>query len=91
MQVVNINNRIIETPRHDIDDTVLFFNHADGSFSYGTILQLQVVKTSQYQSIAYAMQVGDKTLPCVSENLVFDDKAEAKEWIKDISDELEKI
>lgn len=89
MQVNFKQNNKIEIPKHDVNEEVLFFNHVDGTFNYGTITQLQVVKTEQYQTIAYAITLSNNnTLPCVPESLVFNDKDEAENWINDISREL---
>lgn len=89
MQVNFKQNNKIEIPKHDVNEEVLFFDHVNGTFDYGVVSQLQVVKTEQYQTIAYAITLSDgNTLPCVPESLVFDDKDDAKLWISTIDREL---
>ena len=92
MQVSFKQDNKIEIPKHDINEEVLFFNHVNGTFDYGTVSQLQVVKTEQYQTIAYAITLSNcNTLPCVPESLVFNDKNDAKLWIDTISRELKML
>lgn len=92
MQVNFQKNDNIEIPKHDINEDVLFFDHVNGIFDYGIVSQLQVVKTEQYQTVAYAITLSNgNTLPCIPESLVFDDKDNAKLWIKTISRELEML
>ena len=89
MQVNMINyNSIINQPNHDVGDEVLFFNHVDGCFDYGIIVQVQVIKTETYQTIAYAIKLDKVTIPCVSDKLVFKDKDEANDWIDNNKREL---
>ena len=92
MQVSFKQYNKIEIPKHDVNEEVLFFDHVNGTFDYGTVSQLQVVKTEQYQTIAYAITLSnDNTLPCVPESLVFNDKNDAKLWIDTISRELKML
>ncbi len=86
--LVEMSKHTIDQPKHDIGNVVLFFNHVDGWFDYGEVVQLQVIKTNTYQTIAYAIKVGDNTIPCVPDKLVFDDKDDANEWIDRIKTEL---
>ena len=66
MQVSFKQDNKIEIPKHDVNEEVLFFDHVNGIFDYGTVSQLQVVKTEQYQTIAYAITLSNgNTLPCV--------------------------
>ena len=92
MQVSFKQDNKIEIPKHDVNEEVLFFDHVNGTFDYGTVNQLQVVKTEQYQTIAYAITLSNcNTLPCVPESLVFNDKNDAKLWIDTISRELKML
>lgn len=89
MQVNLKTNNIIDIPKHDVGKEVLFFDHVNGTFDYGKVVQLQVVKTEEYQTIAYAIQTQNgNTLPCIPESLTFDDKDTAESWIMDITREL---
>ena len=81
----------IEIPKHDVNEEVLFFDHVNGTFDYGTVSQLQVVKTEQYQTIAYAITLSNGNTLCVPESLVFNDKNDAKLWIDTISRELKML
>lgn len=91
---VNFNNDTegIKIPRYDVGRQVLFFDHVKGIFAIGAVVQLQLVKTEQYQTIAYGIRTfDDVTLPCVPESLVFADEGKAKDWINDISKKLDKL
>lgn len=92
---VNFNNNDtegIKIPRYDVGRQVLFFDHVKGKFANGIIVQFQLVKTEQYQTIAYGIRTYDNNvLPCIPESLVFSDKDKAKDWIKNVSKELDKI
>ncbi len=85
---VNMINTIIEQPKHDVGDNVLFFNHVDGCFNYGTVVQIQVTKTEAYSTVAYGINMDELTIPCVSGNLVFENKDEAEDWINSIKEQL---
>lgn len=91
---VNFNNDTegIKIPRYDVGRQVLFFDHVKGKFAIGVIVQLQLVKTEQYQTIAYGIRTyDDNVLPCIPESLVFSDEDKAKDWIKNVSKELDKL
>lgn len=91
---VNFNNDTegIKIPRYDVGRQVLFFDHVKGKFAIGAIVQLQLVKTEQYQTIAYGIRTyDDNVLPCIPESLVFSDEDKAKDWIKNVSKELDKL
>lgn len=91
---VNFNNDTegIKIPRYDVGRQVLFFDHVKGKFAIGAIVQLQLVKTEQYQTIAYGIRTyDDNVLPCIPESLVFSDEDKAKDWIKNVSKELYKL
>lgn len=82
---ISFKSNIIQTPKHDINEEVIFFNHVDGTIDKGIIIQIGVVKTNDYQTISYAIQLNnDNVLPQVSANLIFNDKDDAKDWIKHI-------
>lgn len=79
----------IKIPRYDVGRQVLFFDHVKGEFAYGVIVQFQLVKTEQYQTIAYGIRTDDdNVLPCVPESLVFTDRDKAKDWIDNVSKQL---
>lgn len=91
---VNFNDDTegIKIPQYDVGRQVLFFDHVKGKFAIGAIVQLQLVKTEQYQTIAYGIRTyDDNVLPCIPESLVFSDEDKAKDWIKNVSKELDKI
>lgn len=92
---VNFNNNDtegIKIPQYDVGRQVLFFNHVKGEFAYGTVVQFQLVKTEQYQTIAYGIRTYDNNvLPCIPESLVFTDRNKAKDWIDKVNKELDKI
>ena len=92
---VNFNNNDtegIKIPQYDVGRQVLFFNHVKGKFANGIIVQFQLVKTEQYQTIAYGIRTYDNNvLPCIPESLVFTDRDKAKDWIDKVNKELDKI
>ena len=95
MQVnFNNNNDVegIKIPKHDVGQRVLFFDHVKGEFAYGEVVQFQLVKTEQYQTIAYGIRTYDNNvLPCIPESLIFTDRNKAKDWINKVNKELDKI
>ena len=95
MQVnFNNNNDVegIKIPQYDVGRQVLFFDHVKGKFANGIIVQFQLVKTEQYQTIAYGIRTYDNNvLPCIPESLIFTDRNKAKDWINKVNKELDKI
>ena len=92
---VNFNNNDtegIKIPQYDVGRQVLFFDHVKGEFAYGIVVQFQLVKTEQYQTIAYGIRTYDNNvLPCIPESLIFTDRNKAKDWINKVNKELDKI
>ena len=92
---VNFNNNDtegIKIPRYDVGRQVLFFDHVKGEFAYGIIVQFQLVKTEQYQTVAYGIKTDDgNTLPCIPESLVFNTTFVARDWIDYVEDKLDKL
>lgn len=92
---VNFNNNDtegIKIPQYDVGRQVLFFDHVKGEFAYGTVVQFQLVKTEQYQTIAYGIKTDDdNVLPCIPESLVFDNDVAARDWFNYVEDKLNKL
>lgn len=93
---VNFNNNDdvegIKIPKHDVGKKVLFFDHVKGEFAYGVIVQFQLVKTEQYQTVAYGIRnTNDNILPCIPESLVFSNNVAAKDWFNYVENELNKL
>lgn len=94
---VNFNNNINDTegikiPKHDVGKRVLFFDHVKGEFAYGTVVQFQLVKTEQYQTVAYGIKTDDgNTLPCIPESLIFNTYLNARDWLCYIENKLNKL
>ena len=95
MQVnFNNNNDVegIKIPKHDVGQRVLFFDHVKGEFAYGEVVQFQLVKTEQYQTVAYGIKTNDdNVLPCIPESLVFGSVIAAKGWFHYVTDKLNKL
>ena len=95
MQVnFNNNNDVegIKIPKHDVGKRVLFFDHVKGEFAYGIIVQFQLVKTEQYQTVAYGIKTDDENvLPCIPESLVFNSDIAAKEWLICVRYKLDRL
>ena len=93
---VNFNNNDdvegIKIPKHDVGQRVLFFDHVKGEFAYGVVVQFQLVKTEQYQTVAYGIRnTNDNILPCIPESLIFCSGIAAKGWLHYVEDELNKL
>ncbi len=93
---VNFNNNDdvegIKIPKHDVGKKVLFFDHVKGEFAYGVIVQFQLVKTEQYQTVAYGIRnTNNNILPCIPESLVFSNNVAAKDWLNHVENELNKL
>ena len=92
---VNFNNNDtegIKIPQYDVGRQVLFFNHVKGELAYGEVVQFQLVKTEQYQTVAYGIKTNDdNVLPCIPESLIFDNDVAAKDWIVNVRDKLKKL
>lgn len=93
---VNFNNNDdvegIKIPKHDVGKKVLFFDHVKGEFAYGVIVRFQLVKTEQYQTVAYGIRnTNDNILPCIPESLVFSNNVAAKDWFNYVENELNKL
>lgn len=92
---VNFNNSDtegIKIPQYDVGRQVLFFDHVKGEFGYGTVVQFQLVKTEQYQTVAYGIKTDDNNiLPCIPESLVFNNDVAAKDWLNYVEDKLNKL
>lgn len=93
---VNFNNNDdvegIKIPKHDVGQRVLFFDHVKGEFAYGVVVQFQLVKTEQYQTIAYGIKNNDDNiLPCIPESLVFGSGIAAKGWLHYVEDKLNRL
>lgn len=93
---VNFNNNDdvegIKITKHDVGQRVLFFDHVKGEFAYGVVVQFQLVKTEQYQTVAYGIKTDDNNvLPCIPESLVFDSGIAAKGWFYYVEDKLNRL
>ncbi len=94
---VNFNNNNddaegIKIPKHDVGQRVLFFDHVKGEFAYGVVVQFQLVKTEQYQTIAYGIKTDDDNiLPCIPESLIFDSDIAARDWFHYVEDKLNNL
>lgn len=92
MQVnIGVSNKI-KIPKHDIGDNILYFDHVKGKFDYGDVIQIQVIKTEQYETVAYAVNTSENiTLPCVPEELTFSSKHEAECWLDNVKSQLDMV
>lgn len=92
---VNFNNNDtegIKIPQYDVGRQVLFFDHVKGEFAYGIVVQFQLVKTEQYQTVAYGIKTDDDNiLPCIPESLVFNNDVAARDWLNYVEDKLNKL
>ena len=81
---VNFNGKEnqFKVPHYEVGDEVLAFSHISGIFFVGTISAVTSYTDNNQSVVNYTIMI-DKTkgVPNVPEELVFDNKDDAKEWV----------
>lgn len=76
-------------PHYQIGDEVLAFNYISGTFFIGTISAVTSYADNNQSVVNYTIMIDEnKGVPNVPEALVFDNKEDAKEWVKALDMEL---
>ena len=83
MQVsFNKNENQFKVPHYKVDDEVLAFSHISGKFFVGTINAVTSYADNNQSVVNYTIMIDEtKGVPNVPEELVFDNKEDAKEWV----------
>lgn len=83
MQVsFNKNENQFKVPHYKVGDEVLAFSHISGKFFVGTINAVTSYADNNQSVVDYTIMIDEtKGVPNVPEELVFDNKEDAKEWV----------
>ena len=83
MQVsFNKNENQFKVPHYKVGDEVLAFSHISGKFFVGTINAVTSYADNNQSDVNYTIMIDEtKGVPNVPEELVFDNKEDAKEWV----------
>ena len=88
---VNFNGKENEfkVPHYKVGDEVLAFSHISGKFFVGTISAVNSYADTNQSVVNYTIMIDEnKGVPNVPEALVFDNKDDAREWVKELDMEL---
>lgn len=88
---VNFSKRENEfkVPHYKVGDEVLAFSHISGKFFVGTISAITSYADNNQSVVNYTIMIDEnKGVPNVPEALVFDNKDDAKDWVKTLNMEL---
>ena len=88
---VNFNRKEnqFKVPHYKVDDEVLAFSYISGKFFFGTISAVTSYADTNQSVVNYTIMIDEnKGVPNVPEALVFDNKDDAKDWVKALDMEL---
>ena len=88
---VNFNGKEnqFKVPHYKVGDEVLVFSHISGKFFVGTVSAVNSYADTNQSVVNYTIMIDEnKGVPNVPEALVFDNKDDAKEWVKALNMEL---
>ena len=78
-----------KVPHYKVGDEVLAFSHISGKFFIGTISAITSYADNNQSVVNYTIMIDEtKGVPNVPEKLVFDNKDDAKDWVKALDMEL---
>lgn len=89
--LVNFNGKEnqFKVPHYKVGDEVLAFSHISGKFFIGTVSAVNSYADTNQSVVNYTIMIDEnKGVPNVPEDLVFDNKEDAKEWVKALDMEL---
>lgn len=83
MQVsFNKNENQFKVPHYKVGDEVLAFSHISGKFFVGTINAVNSYADNNQSVVNYTIMIDEtKGVPNIPEELVFDNKEDAREWV----------
>lgn len=88
---VNFNGKEnqFKVPHYKVGDEVLAFSYISGKFFVGTISAVNSYADTNQSVVNYTIMIDEnKGVPNVPEALVFDNKDDAREWVKALNMEL---
>ena len=88
---VNFNGKEnqFKVPHYKVGDEVLAFSHISGKFFIGNISAVNSDADTNQSIVNYTIMIDEnKGVPNVPEALVFDNKDDAREWVKALDMEL---
>lgn len=88
---VNFNGKEnqFKVPHYKVGDEVLAFSYISGKFFVGNISVVNSYADNNQSIVNYTIMIDEtKGIPNVPEALVFDNKEDAREWIKSLDMEL---
>lgn len=88
---VNFNGKEnqFKVPHYKVGDEVLAFSYISGKFFVGNISAVNSYADNNQSIVNYTIMIDEtKGIPNVPEALVFDNKEDAKEWVKSLDMEL---
>lgn len=90
MQVsFNKNENQFKVPHYKVGDEVLAFSYISGKFFVGNISAVNSYADNNQSIVNYTIMIDEtKGVPNVPEALVFDNKDDAREWVKALDMEL---
>lgn len=78
-----------KVPHYKVGDEVLAFSYISGKFFVGTISAVTSYADNNQSVVNYTIMIDEnKGVPNVPEALVFDDKEDARVWIKSMEQDL---
>lgn len=78
-----------KVPHYKVGDEVLAFSHISGKFFTGTISAVTSYADTNQSVVNYTIMIDEnKGVPNVPEELVFDNKEDARIWIKSMEQDL---
>ena len=88
---VNFNGKEnqFKVPHYKVGDEVLAFSYISGKFFVGNISAVNSYADTNQSVVNYTIMIDEnKGVPNVPEALVFDNKDDAKDWVKALNMEL---
>lgn len=88
---VNFNGKEnqFKVPHYKVGDEVLAFSYISGKFFVGNISAVTSYADNNQSVVNYTIMIDEtKGVPNVPEALVFDNKDDAREWVKSLDMEL---
>ena len=74
-----------KVPHYKVGDEVLAFSHISGKFFVGTVSAVNSYADTNQSIVNYTIMIDEnKGVPNVPEALVFDNKDDAKDWVKSL-------
>ena len=81
-----------KVPHYKVGDEVLAFSHISGKFFVGTISAVTSYADNNQSVVNYTIMIDEtKGVPNVPEELVFDNKYDARDWLNDVYKQLDEV